>query len=133
MAKNLSNRIFPSRTEGSKRTFCRSVPRLNGKYPVQNKCQIIKEAIDPLAFYAAELPNMPPPRRNHGWVSGGCNPLRDDQHPGSFRVNLSNGAFVDFAADRIRGHDIISWTMLRYGLSFPEAISKIAADWGVTG
>ena len=36
------------------------------------------------------------------------NPLRNDNRPGSFRINLTTGRWADFADDRARGGDPIS-------------------------
>ncbi len=90
----------------------------------------IKAAIPLLDFYRDELPGMPVPKRAHGWVCAGCNPMREDRRSGSFRVNLDTGAFVDFA-DGTRGGDIVAWMQIRHGLSFPDALAELAGRWGV--
>ena len=89
----------------------------------------IKGAVPPLAFYRAELPGTPAPKRDHGWVSGGLCPFHDDAHKGNFRVNTSTGAFCCFACGA-KGGDVITFTQLRHGLSFPDALKAIADAWG---
>jgi hypothetical protein len=89
----------------------------------------LKVAIDPGAFYRTELPDMPAPKRG-GWVSGGLCPFHHDQHEGSFRVHLESGAFCCFSCGT-KGHDVISFLMERDGLSFPETLKRLAAEWGV--
>ncbi len=90
----------------------------------------IKAVVSPLDFYRGELPDMPVPKRARGWVLAGRNPMREDRRPGSFRVNLDTGAFVDFS-DGTRGGDVIAWMQIRHGLSFPDALAELAGKWGV--
>ena len=89
----------------------------------------VKASIPPADFYRAELPAMPPPRAS-GWRDGGLCPFHADSRAGSFRVNLETGAFTCFSCGA-KGSDIIAFTQLREGLSFPEALSKLANEWGV--
>lgn len=89
----------------------------------------LKGHIHPADFYRAELPAMPPTRGN-GWRDGGLCVFHDDNHAGSFRVNLETGAFVCFACGT-KGGDIISFVQQRDCLSFPEALEKLSEDWGV--
>jgi hypothetical protein len=63
----------------------------HSSHTAHTKSRLI-DRVSPVTFYATELPDMPSPRRSHGWVSGGRNPLRDDSHAGSFRVNLDSRA-----------------------------------------
>lgn len=91
--------------------------------------QNVKAFIPPVDFYRAELPAMPPPRGS-GWRDGGLCPFHSDNHAGSFRVNLETGAFKCFSCGA-KGSDIIAFTQQRDGLSFPEALSKVATEWGV--
>ena len=93
-----------------------------------NLLQEVKR-IPPADFYCIELPTMPAPRGG-GWRDGGLCPFHADQHPGSWRVNLDTGGFVCFACGA-KGTDIIAFIQLRDGLSFPEALQKLAADWGL--
>jgi len=90
----------------------------------------IKAAVPPLAFYRAELPRMPGPKRDHGWTDAGLCVFHDDAHKGNFRVNLDTGAFCCFACGA-KGGDIITFCQLRHGLSFPDALKAIADAWGV--
>jgi len=89
----------------------------------------VKALIPPADFYRAELPAMPPPRGG-GWHDGGLCVFHADNHAGSFRVNLETGAFTCFSCGA-KGSDIIAFVQLRDGLSFPEALNKIANEWGI--
>lgn len=89
----------------------------------------VKTYIPPAAFYRVELPTMNP-SREHGWCKGGLCPFHDDHHPGSFGVNLDTGGYNCFSC-REKGGDIIAFTQRLYGLSFNEAVQKLADDWGV--
>ena len=76
------------------------------------------------AFWRDELPDMPAPRRSGGWTCGGCNPLRADARPGSFRVSLdAPGAWCDFSDGT--GGDALEWLRRRYGLDFREALETL--------
>ena len=90
----------------------------------------IKAAVSPAGFYRAELPKMPAPHREHGWVDGGLCPFHPDKHARNFRVNLDSGGFTCFACGA-KGGDIVTFTQLRHGLSFPDALKAIASAWGV--
>jgi hypothetical protein len=88
----------------------------------------IKHDISPSDFYRAELPGMPPPPGG-GWRSGGLCCFHEDKTAGSFRVNLDTGSFVCFSCGA-KGSDIIAFTQLLRGLSFPEALRKLTDEWG---
>lgn len=89
----------------------------------------VKAYIPPADFYRAELPAMPPPRGG-GWRDGGLCVFHADNSAGSFRVNLDTGAFCCFSCGA-KGADIIAFTQLRDGLSFPETLNKLSNEWGV--
>ncbi len=93
------------------------VPRLKAQIPVA-------------AFYRVELPGMPAPRRDNGWVSGGLCPFHDDHHPRNFRVNLTTGAFMCFSCGT-RGTDVIAFVQRRHSVSFLEACRLLCDAWGV--
>lgn len=92
------------------------------------KAETLKREIQPADFYQAELPAMPTPKR-YGWNDAGLCPFHADAHAGSFRVHTGTGAFCCFSCGA-RGGDILSFVMLRDGLSFREALELLAADWG---
>jgi len=91
--------------------------------------QDVKGSIPPADFYRAELPTMPPPKGG-GWRDAGLCPFHADRHAGSFRVNLETGGFKCFSCGS-KGADIIAFIQLRDGLSFPEALKKLADEWGL--
>jgi DNA primase len=88
----------------------------------------IKRSLTPFDFYRHELPGAPLKRPN--WNDGGLCPFHADNNPGSFRVNLSTGAFKCFACG-MAGGDIVAFIMALYGLQFIEALAKLADDWGI--
>lgn len=88
----------------------------------------IKNSILPFDFYSHELTN--PKLKTHAWNDGGLCCFHQDNRPGSFRVNLTTGAFKCFACGAA-GSDVIAFTMSFYGLQFIEALHKLADDWGV--
>ncbi len=87
----------------------------------------VKRAIKPTAFYALQLPGMPAPKRAR-WNNGGLCPFHDDRNPNTFFVNVDTGAFKCFSCGS-SGGDIINFMQLRHGLSFPEALRKLADEW----
>lgn len=88
----------------------------------------IKNSITPFDFYSHELPGAP--LKKHDWNDGGLCPFHSDNKAGSFRVNLTTGAFKCFACG-IAGSDVIAFIMALYGLQFVEALAKLADDWGL--
>jgi len=89
----------------------------------------VKNAILPAEFYQSELAKMKPPRR-FGWNDAGLCPFHSDKHAGSFRIHTDTGAFRCFACDA-KGGNVIDFIMQRDGLSFREALSKLAQEWGL--
>lgn len=74
------------------------------------------------------------------WVLGGRrkgreyvvrNPKRLDHRPGSFRVNLVNGRWADFATGNAGG-DVISLAAYLHDLSQAEAARRIAEMLGIS-
>jgi DNA primase len=98
---------------------------------MRNQAKRIKESVSPQEFYREELPTMPPPRRNTGWVGGGLCPFHDDHNTGNFRVNLDTGAYFCFACGA-RGGDIIDFIRARDGLGFAEALETLKEMGRVT-
>ena len=88
----------------------------------------IKRSLSPFDFYKHELPNAP--LKKHDWNNGGLCPFHVDNQAGSFRVNLTTGAFKCFACG-MAGSDVIAFVMSLYNLEFIEALIKIADDWGL--
>jgi DNA primase len=88
----------------------------------------IKQNLTPLDFYRNELPGVQ--YKKVGWNDGGLCPFHNDNKSGSFRVNLSTGAYKCFACGAA-GADIIAFTMTFYGLQFIEALTKLTDDWGL--
>lgn len=80
---------------------------------------------------AAEIvPRWVPVGRREGreWV--GLNPRRGDKHLGSFKVNLSNGRWLD-AADGASGGDLISLSAYLHNEDQRTAAIGIATMLGV--
>lgn len=81
----------------------------------------------------ARLPELLARWMPDGRVSGGeyvaRNPRRDDRRPGSFRVNLDNGRWADFACNA-RGGDPVSLAAYLAGLSQVEAARRLASMLG---
>ena len=67
-------------------------------------------------------------RRGNEWVS--LNPRRNDEHIGSFSVNLRTGKWADFAMGD-KGTDVISLAAYIFGCRQVEAARTLAAALGV--
>jgi DNA primase len=89
---------------------------------------LIKQEIDPRDFYEHELSGVS--LNKPEWNDGGLCPFHADKNTGSFHVNLETGSFNCFSCGE-KGGDIIAFTMALYDLSFPEALAKLAQDWGL--
>jgi putative DNA primase/helicase len=90
----------------------------------------LKSTISPSEFYRVELPGMPAPRRQSGWVAGGLCPFHDDHRPTNFRVHLGTGAFTCFACGE-KGADVIAFVQRRHSVSFPDALRMLSDAWGI--
>src|SRR5262249_19008393 len=58
------------------------------------------------------------------------NPLRNDQHPGSFKINCKTGEWGDFAIGK-SGGDLISLVAYLGGISQVDAARELAATVGI--
>jgi hypothetical protein len=74
------------------------------------------------------------------WLPGGriegaeyvaLNPCRADHRPGSFKVNLNNGQWADFAVAGARGRDVVSLAAYLGGVGQVEAAERLAAMLGI--
>ena len=95
-------------------------------------------AVDFHAINAAALPYLPvlverwlPDGRREGREWSARNPRRVDRRPGSFRVNLENGRWADFALRDARGGDPVSLAAYLGGCSQSEAARSLARMLGV--
>lgn len=95
---------------------------------INSKVQIndIKQSIGPLDFYTHELGKL---LIGKSWIDAGACPFHVGDTPGSFHVDLNTGAFKCLYCG-IEGHDIVEFTMALHGLPLPEALEKLAYQWG---
>lgn len=90
----------------------------------------IKRNISPYDFYINEQ-NIPYfGTRSKEWAIAGLCPFHADHSPGSFKVNLEDGAFVCFSCGA-KGGDIISYIQQRHQISFRQALEKLAYEWRI--
>jgi hypothetical protein len=68
-------------------------------------------------------------REGHEWVAR--NPMRNDRHLGSFKVNLQTGQWADFATGD-KGGDVISLAAYLHRLSQSAAAAKLSEMLGLT-
>lgn len=100
---------------------------------------IIPERLDFAAVNAAarhELPSLLsrwlPDGRREGHEYVARNPRRVDHNIGSFKVNLANGRWCDFATGD-KGGDPVSLAAYLFGLTQIEAGRKLATMLGLPG
>jgi hypothetical protein len=86
---------------------------------------------------AAALATLPtllarwlPDGRREGNEYVARNPRRPDRHPGSFKINMTRGAWADFATGD-RGGDVISLAAFLAGTSQGEAARELARMLGL--
>lgn len=101
----------------------------HGNKPMRLTPEYIKSDINPRDFYINALPEAKF-KHSYGWQDGGLCPFHSDNTTGSFRVNLTTGAFMCFACEA-KGHDIIAFTMAINGIGFRDALDTLSSDWGV--
>ncbi len=96
-----------------------------------------RRPIDFTAINAAALARLPDILRR--WLPDGrimgheyiaLNPLRADRRPGSFKINLINGKWSDFASGD-KGGDPVSLAAYLSGCTQTEAARKLAAMLGL--
>lgn len=90
--------------------------------------QRIKERVCPADFYHLEQGLIHKYQGN--WAEAGLCPFHDDRSPGSFFINLQNGAYRCFSCDA-KGGDIIAFSMQKYDLSFKDALEWVANKEGL--
>ncbi|MGB6769849.1 MAG: hypothetical protein WBE50_17515 [Methyloceanibacter sp.] len=76
-------------------------------------------------IFAERLPDGV--RRGHEWIAR--NPTRADRHAGSFKVNLKNGRWADFATGD-KGGDVIALVAYVFGIGQAEAARTLAFTLG---
>ncbi|MFI5342771.1 MAG: CHC2 zinc finger domain-containing protein [Chlamydiales bacterium] len=91
----------------------------------------IKNAINTIDFYLCEQSLYRFDHRSGQWAIAGLCPFHSDSKPGSFKVNLTTGAYKCFSC-HAKGGDILSFVMAKYGFSFSETLEQLANEWGVS-
>ena len=64
-------------------------------------------------------------QEGHWWVAR--NPVRQDKRAGSFKVNMSDGGWKDWADDRARGGDLVSLYAYLHGIGQADAAKQLGA------
>lgn len=90
----------------------------------------IKSKIAPHDFYLKEQFLDRFKSKSRGWAEAGLCPFHHDNSAGSFWIHLEEGAYKCFSCNA-KGQDIIAYTMVKHNLSFCEALTQIANEWGV--
>lgn len=88
----------------------------------------VKEAINPYDFYLQEMNLHKFGAKSGQWVVAGLCPFHEDHSVGSFKINLETGGFICFSCGT-KGGDIIGFTMMKYRLSFYDALKLVANEW----
>jgi len=94
----------------------------------RNKFARLNDAIFPMI--SCLVPSVLPQgrREGHYWVA--LNPTRADRTPGSFKINMHNGRWADYATGD-SGGDLISLAAYLYGMRQGDAADYIAKLAGV--
>ena len=92
------------------------------------KSETLKNAINPADYYRVALPNVT--LKRHSWNDGGLCPFHADNSRGSFRINTETGGFKCFSCGTAGG-DVIAFERKRHGVTFPQALEKLAKAWGL--
>ena len=90
----------------------------------------IKQLIDPLSFYLREGLEINQGGRSVWKIAGRC-PFHKDSNPGSFKINITTGAFRCWSCEEY-GSDIISFIQKRDKLDFVDTLRKLYLDWRLT-
>lgn len=87
----------------------------------------VKNAINPHDFYLREQDLYRYNSRSGEWAIAGLCPFHKDSKAGSFKVNLTTGAFRCWSCQK-SGGDIIAFVIEKYNLSFKEALEWLAKE-----
>lgn len=90
----------------------------------------VKANIDSHDFYLREQNICRFGSRSRSWAIAGLCPFHDDSRQGSFKVNLTTGAFRCWSCGAYGG-DIIAFIQKRDGLEFVETLRKLCSGWGL--
>lgn len=90
----------------------------------------IKDAIKPYDFYLREQNLCRYGYHAGPWTIAGLCPFHEDSKAGSFKINLTTGAFRCWSCG-VYGSDIIAFIQKRDGLEFIEVLRKLYSDWGL--
>jgi len=90
----------------------------------------VKNSIDAHEFYLIEQNLDHYTHKTGQWAVAGLCPFHNDKRPGSFKVNLTTGAFKCYSCGEY-GHDIITFTQKKNDIGFIEAMEKLSYDWEV--
>jgi hypothetical protein len=91
----------------------------------------IKDAVNPHDFYLCELNLCRFGYRSGEWATSGICPFHTDTKEGSFKVNITTGAFRCWSCGAAGG-DIIAFIQQRDHLGFTETLRKLCNDWGIS-
>lgn len=90
----------------------------------------IKNGINPYDFYLREQNLCRFGQRSGPWVIAGLCPFHEDRKHGSFKVNITTGAFRCWSCGT-SGGDIIAFVQKRDGLEFIDCLRKLCNEWGL--
>lgn len=96
---------------------------------LKERIRQVKQYLPPSHFYQFEASGFSPRSASKWQVAGRC-PFHQDRRPGSFKINVSTGAFRCFSCGA-GGSDIIEFMRAKYGLSFPEALRELERRAGL--
>jgi DNA primase len=108
---------------------------MKNRYDTKERPRIIesarvKQLIDPLTFYLQEGLEIDHRGRSAWKIAGVC-PFHEDSSPGSFKINITTGAFRCWSCGEY-GSDIISFIQKRDKLGFLDTLRKLCHDWRLT-
>jgi hypothetical protein len=98
---------------------------------MQPRLDIAHVAREALAASERLVPNWLPEGRRSGHEWQAPNPTRSDRHVGSFSVNLTTGAWADFATGD-KGGDLVALYAYLHGLQQLQAAKEIAGQLGIS-
>jgi predicted P-loop ATPase len=98
---------------------------------MQSSIDIAQVAREALAAADRLVPDWLPDGRRSGHEWQARNPLRSDRSIGSFSVNLTTGAWADFASGD-KGGDLVSLYAYLHGMKQGDAAREVARSIGMT-
>lgn len=96
-----------------------------------NRKESLFSSVNHAALEARIYEQLAPEGKLQGDEYVPLNPIRDDRNPGSFRININTGQWIDYATGE-KGTDLVSLYALINGIGQFDACKQLAERFGIS-